>query len=72
MNTNLEHTQKWETQTKLLETLVVHQPTTIRNPTLLEVVIVEPIDARNLVNMHSHTHENLLLLLNPGLELEHK
>jgi hypothetical protein len=29
---------------KLLETLVVHQLTTIRNTTLLDVVIVEPID----------------------------
>jgi hypothetical protein len=57
---------------KLLETLVVHQLTTIRNPILLEVVIVEPIDAKNLVNMHSHTHGNLLLLLNPRLKLEHK
>jgi hypothetical protein len=30
---------------KLLETLVVHQLNTIRNTTLLDVVIVEPIDA---------------------------
>jgi hypothetical protein len=50
---------------KLLETLIVRQPTTIRNPTLLEVVIVEPIDARNLVNMHSHTHGNLLFVIEP-------
>jgi hypothetical protein len=57
---------------KLLETLVIRQLTTIRNTTLLEVVIVEPIDVRNLVNMHSHTHGNLILLSNPRLELEHK
>jgi hypothetical protein len=57
---------------KLLETLVVRQTTTIRNPTLLEVVIDEPIDVKNLMNMCSHTHGNLLMLSNPRFELEHK
>jgi hypothetical protein len=48
---------------KLLETLVVCQLTTIRNPTLLEVVIVEPIDARK-PNEHAltHTHKPVIVI----------